>query len=318
MMVGLTKLSLQVLLLSGSYGFMLYLLCTGCDTKPDTPAAQQEVVYVASDFTKEGLFTSGIEGPAYVDGYIYAVNFDTQGTIGMVDADGSCALFVNLPPGSIGNGIRCNDLGDLFIADYTKHNVLKIDRTSRNIEVFAHSDSMNQPNDLAIRSDGTLFASDPDWKGGTGQLWRIDTDGSVHLLERNMGTSNGVEVSADEKFLYVNESVQRKVWRYNLSDDGSISGKMLFHEFTDFGMDGMRCDQMGNLFITRHGKGTVAILNTDGELVREVVLLGKKPSNIAFGSKDGRTCFVTLQDRGCFESFRTEYPGRSFHLRMRN
>ena len=62
----------------------------------------------------------------------------------------------------------------------------------------------------------------------------------------------------------------------------------------------------------------VAIVNMEGQLVREVVLLGKKPSNIAFGGKDGRTCFVTLQDRGCFESFRAEYPGRSFHLRMRN
>lgn len=297
---------------------LLCLVNLGCSSKHQGKTAKLEEVYVASDFTKEGLFTSGIEGPAYVDGFIYAVNFDTQGTIGVVNSEGDCSLYVTLPEGSIGNGIRCNDLGDLFIADYTQHNVLKLDRFSRNIEVFAHNDSMNQPNDLAIRSDGMLIASDPDWKNKTGQLWRIDTDGSVHLLERDMGTTNGIEVSADEKHLYVNESVQRKVWRYKLADDGSISGKELFHEFSDFGMDGMRCDYAGNLFVTRHGKGTVAILNPKGELIREVILQGKKPSNLTFGSKDGRTCYVTLQDRGCFEKFRTEHPGRSFHLRMRN
>ena len=299
------------------YGLLFCLVLSACETRPSSPKVPVEEIYVASDFTNEGLFTSGIEGPAYVDGFLYAVNFDTQGTIGVVDSDGRCALFVTLPEGSIGNGIRCNDLGDLFIADYTKHNVLKIDRTSRNIEIYAHSDSMNQPNDLAIRSDGTLFASDPNWKEGTGQLWRIDTDGTVHLLEHSMGTCNGIEVSADEKHLYVNESVQRTIWRYDLSDDGNISGKILLHRFTDFGMDGMRCDSKGNLFVTRHGKGTVAILNPKGELAQEVVLVGKKPSNIAFGGQDGRTCYVTLQDRGCFEKFRAEYPGRSHYLRMR-
>jgi sugar lactone lactonase YvrE len=288
-----------------------WLSCQGQTSEEKRPA---EELYVVSDFTDVDLFTPGIEGPAFVGGFLYAVNFDKQGTIGMVSSSGHCSLFVELPEGSIGNGIRCNDLGDLFVADYTGHNVLQIDRKSKNIEIFAHHDSMNQPNDLAIRSDGTLFASDPNWKEGTGQLWRIDTDGSVHLLEQGMGTTNGIELSPDEKTLYVNESVQRIVWKYDLADDGSISNKMTFFVFPDFGMDGMRCDNQGNLFVTRHGKGTIAILSPQGEMIREVTLKGKKPSNIAFGGVDGRTCFVPLQDRGCFESFRAEYPGRSFDL----
>lgn len=304
-----------------SAGFLTALMVVtnmGCKSSTGDSAPKKEEVYVASDFTAEHLFTSGIEGPAFVDGLLYAVNFDTQGTIGVIDAEGRCSLFVTLPEGSIGNGIRSNDLGDLFVADYTKHNILKIDRSTRNIEIYAHSDSMNQPNDLAIRSDGMLFASDPNWKESTGQLWRIDTDGSVHLLEAGMGTSNGIEVSADEKHLYVNESVQRNVWKYDLSDEGDVTNKVLFHQFVDHGMDGMRCDSQGNLFITRHGKGTVAILDTQGALIQEVILQGKKPSNIAFGGSDGRTCYVTMQDRGAFEQFRSEHPGRSYHLRMRN
>ncbi|MBK8507026.1 MAG: SMP-30/gluconolactonase/LRE family protein [Saprospiraceae bacterium] len=297
---------------------LMIMVTMGCKSPTEDSGPKKEEVYVASDFTGEHLFTNGIEGPAFVDGLLYAVNFDTQGTIGVIDPAGRCSLFVTLPEGSIGNGIRCNDLGDLFVADYTKHNILKIDRSSRNIEIYAHSDLMNQPNDLAIRSDGTLFASDPNWKESTGQLWRINTDGSVHLLEQNMGTCNGIEVSFDEKHLYVNESVQRNVWKYDLSDDGSISNKMLFHQFIDYGMDGMRCDNQGNLFITRHGKGTVAILDKEGTLIQEVIFQGKKPSNIAFGGKDGRTCYVTMQDRGAFEQFKSEHPGRCYHLQMRN
>ena len=103
-----------------------------------------------------------------------------------------------------------------------------------------------------------LYASDPNWKNNTGNLWRIDTDGKVTQLEANVGTTNGIDVSPDNKTLYVNESVQRKIWAYDLSVDGEISNKRLLIEFPDFGMDGMRCDAKGNLYITRHGKGTVA------------------------------------------------------------
>ena len=75
-------------------------------------------------------------------------------------------------------------------------------------------------------------------------------------------------------------------------------------------MDGMKCDTKGNLYITRHGKGTVAIFNSGGRQIQEVELKGKDVSNITFGGKDGRTCFVTLQDRKCIEKFRTDIEGR--------
>lgn len=267
--------------------------------------------YQASDFTPEGEFTSGIEGPATDRfGNIYAVNFQEKGTIGKVSPDGVSSLFVKLPEGSVGNGIRINKAGQLLIADYTNHNVLQIDTLSKVIKVFAHEDTMNQPNDLAMMDNGILFASDPNWSESTGMLWRIDTNGQATLIESDMGTTNGVEVSPDQKSLYVNESVQRNVWRYDLLADGSISNKSLLLNFPDHGMDGMRCDAKGNIYITRHGKGTVAIVSPEGELIQEVTLKGKKPSNITFGGVDGKTCFVTLQDRGCIEKFESEYKGR--------
>ncbi|MEM9671700.1 MAG: SMP-30/gluconolactonase/LRE family protein [Bacteroidota bacterium] len=273
-------------------------------------------LYQSQDFTAEGGFTKGIEGPAVdTEGNLYAVNFQEQGTIGRVTSEGVASLFVRLPEGSVGNGIRFNRAGDMLIADYPQHNILKVNMADQSISVLVHNDAMNQPNDITITQNDVLFASDPSWSEGTGQLWRIDPDGSTTLLEENMGTTNGVEVSPDEKTLYVNESVQRKVWAYDLSPDGQISNKRELITFPDFGMDGMRCDVTGNLYITRHGKGTVVKLSPEGEVLQEIQMTGDLPSNIAFGGPDGRTAYVTLQDRGCVETFRVEEPGRTWQMR---
>ena len=274
-----------------------------------------EELFVAQEFTPLNGFTSGIEGPACdAAGNLYAVNYARQHTIGKVTPEGTASVFVELPTGSIGNGIRFNSEGFMFIADYTNHNVLKVDMTTREISVHAHEPTMNQPNDLAIGANDMLYASDPNWGASTGQIWRVDTDGKVTLLEADMGTTNGIEVSPDEKVLYVNESAQRNVWAYDLAPGGEISNKRLLIQFPDFNMDGMRCDIEGNLYITRHGKGMVAKLSPAGEVLLEVQLTGKLCTNIAFGGPDGRTCYVTMADRGNVEVFRADLPGRSWQL----
>src|SRR5678815_4859899 len=247
-------------------------------------------MYKSTDLTAVNSFTSGAEGPAVdKEGNLYAVNYAKEGTIGKLTPAGDSSIFIELPNGSIGNGIRFNSRGEMLIADYTNHNILKVDMASKQLSVYAHDSMMNQPNDIAIDSKDRLYASDPNWKAGTGRIWRIDTDGKTTVLEDSMGTTNGIEVSPDEKTLYVNESVQRKVWAYDLSADGNISNKRLLIEFPDFGMDGMRCDSKGNLYIARHGKGTVIAISPAGKVVHEITLAGKKPSNVAFGGKDGRT-----------------------------
>ena len=274
-----------------------------------------EELFVSREFTPVDGFTSGIEGPACdAAGNLYAVNYERQHTIGKVTPDGTASVFIELPTGSIGNGIRFDSEGFMYIADYTNHNVLKVDMDTRNISVHAHEPTMNQPNDIAIGANDILYASDPNWAESTGQIWRVDTDGKVTLLEADMGTTNGIEVSPDEKVLYVNESAQRNVWAYDLSAGGEISNKRLLIQFPDFNMDGMRCDIEGNLYITRHGKGTVAKLSPTGEVLLEVQLTGKLCSNIAFGGPDGRTCYVTMADRGNVEVFRADLPGRSWQL----
>jgi len=219
-------------------------------------------------------------------------------------------LFVELPDDSIGNGMRFDAIGRMYVADYVGHRILRIDPRDRRIAVHAHDPRMHQPNDIAIAPDGTLYASDPRWSHDDGQLWRIDVDGNAHLLETGMGTTNGIEVSPDGRRLYVNESVQRRVWVYDIGVGGALSGKRLLIRFDDHGLDGMRTDAAGNLYIARYGAGSVAIVSPDGALLHEVALKGALPTNVAFGGSDGRDVFVTLQDRGAIETFRSAWPGR--------
>ncbi|MBK9171270.1 MAG: SMP-30/gluconolactonase/LRE family protein [Bryobacterales bacterium] len=273
-------------------------------------AMAAEALFIATPLTAPHSFTPEIEGPG-VDraGNIYAVSFERKPTIGRVTPDGKAEVWLEMPEGSLGNGIRFDRAGQMYVADYTGHNVLRIDPATRKITVFAHEPSMNQPNDLAISADGTLWASDPNWKESTGQVWRIGRHGKVTRVAANLGTTNGIDVSPDGRTLYVNESVQRNVWAFPLRSDGSLGEKRLVIQFPDHGMDGMRVDARGNLYITRYGKGTVAIVTPEGKILREVDVLGKRPSNICFGGPDGRTAYVTEVEQGRLVQFRTDAPG---------
>jgi sugar lactone lactonase YvrE len=273
----------------------------------------KEKLFVATPLTAEKSFTPGIEGPACDrKGNIYAVNFARQQTIGKLTPDGNAEVFVKLPGKSTGNGIVFDRKGMMYVADYVGHNVLRIDMATKKITVFAHEARMNQPNDLAITLDDTLYANDPAWDRGTGQIWRIDRDGKVTLVAEKMGTTNGIEVSPNGKNLYVNESVQRNVWAFDIGKDGSLSGKRLVKKFDDHGSDGMRCDIDGNLYITRYAKGTVVVLSPDGKVLHEIDVLGARPSNLCFGGPDGRTVYVTEVTKQRLVLFRVDRPGLSW------
>ncbi len=266
-----------------------------------------------SDFPAEHEFTQNCEGPSVdADGSVYAVNYIMDGTIAKIPKRNKASIFLTLPKGSTGNGIRFANATTFYVADFTGHNVLKVDITNKQVSVYCNEPKMNQPNDLAITKKGHIFCSDPNWKEGTGQVWHVSPEGKARIVAPDMGTTNGIDVSPDEKTLYVNESVQRNVWAFDLAADGSLSNKRLLHKFSDGGMDGMRCDAKGNLYITRHGKGEVAVLSPEGKVIKTITTKGKSVSNICFGGKKGRTCYITLQDRGCLETFQAEAPGREW------
>lgn len=267
---------------------------------------------IVHDLLPEHTFTDGIEGPATdPKGNIYAVNYQRQGTIGILSPEGRHSIYAVLPGTSVGNGIRFGKKGEMYVADYVNHNIFKITHNGKKIKKFAHEPTMNQPNDLAISpTSGNMYASDPNWNASTGKLWLIKPNGKVILLAENIGTTNGIEVSPDGKYLYVGESAQLKLWKYDILPDGTLTNKQLLHSFEGYGMDGIRCDIKGNLYIARYDKGSIVILNPEGKLLEEIPLKGKKPSNLTFGGKDRKRCYVTMADRGCLEYFDADFAGR--------
>lgn len=280
--------------------------------------AQAEELFVSQRLTPpDDLYTGGIEGPA-VDAAnnLYVVNFVRSGTIGRVLAgQNRSEIFAVLPGGSIGNGIRFDRSGRMFVADFKKHNVFVFEPGQTMARVYFHSDQFNQPNDLAISSDGVLYASDPDFRGRRGRIWRIAPgpngkgNGVVMQSARAMGVTNGLDLSPDGRTLYVSESNTREVWAYRIDADKLIEPRLI-KRFVTAELDGLRTDVDGRILIARPASGKVTLLSPDGTVVREIQTLGQNPSNLTFGAADGRTVYVTQVDGRFVEHFRTDRRGR--------
>jgi sugar lactone lactonase YvrE len=284
-------------------------------------AQAQSMLFQSRQVTRQQEYTFGIEGPAVdAEGALYVVNFERPGTIGKWNPGAAKSeLFATLPEGSVGNAIRFSAEGRMFIADYKQHTIFVIDRGSNVPSVYFRSDAFNQPNDLTIARDGTIYASDPHWKRREGQIWRVarTSDGSIAgepmLSPRPMSTTNGLDLSPDGKTLYVGESDTREIWSYRL-DGRMLAAPRLVKRFSDFGIDGLRTDAEGRLYVARILKGAITVLNPDGKILREIPLTAKEPTNIAFGGPDGRTVYVTQRKGGYIESFLVDRPGREFCL----
>jgi DNA-binding beta-propeller fold protein YncE len=188
-------------------------------------ATAQETLFESRQITEPGKFTSGIEGPAVdASGNLYVVNLGRAGTIGkLAPGTSQPQLFATLPgtaPNiSIGNGIRFDREGRMYIADYKQHNVFVIEAGQSTPRPYFSSGQFNQPNDLAIASDGTLYASDPLFNERKGRIWRITRGpdgkgrGEIMSSSRPMGTTNGLDLSPDGNTLYVSESNTRRYGR---------------------------------------------------------------------------------------------------------
>lgn len=284
-------------------------------------AQAQDKLFESRQITPPGEYTFGIEGPA-VDGAgaLFVVNFGKPGAIGrLAPGAAQSELFTTLPEGSVGNAIRFDRAGTMLIADYKKHTIFAIaPGTTTPVPIYS-SDRFNQPNDLAIAADGTLYASDPNWKGRSGQVWRITrgpdgrASGEVMTAPRAMGTTNGIDLSPDGATLYVGESGTGQIWAYGVSGNALVDPRLVT-TFAPDTIDGLRTDASGRLLVARIRKGVIAIVAPDGKQIREVALRGEEPTNIAFGGADGRTVFVTQRKGGYIESFRTDREGREHCL----
>ena len=94
-----------------------------------------------------------------------AVSFARKPTIGRIRPNGTGEVFLEMPSGSLANGIRFDQKGIMFVADYIRPQYFAYRPEDRKLEVFAHDPTMNQPNDLAISSRGTLVGLRPGLEG---------------------------------------------------------------------------------------------------------------------------------------------------------
>src|SRR5882757_10705078 len=100
------------------------LACLAVLNTPRSAAAAEPALFESRQLTPSGEYTSGIEGPAVdAKGNLFVVNYQRQGTIGrLVPGASASELFAELPAGSIGNGIRFDRDGRMYVADYKQHN----------------------------------------------------------------------------------------------------------------------------------------------------------------------------------------------------
>ena len=113
-------------------------------------------------------------------------------------------------------------------------------------------------------------------------------------------------------FSAIHSGEPEKLWAFTITKEKTLTDRRLFKKFEDHGFDGHRCDVDGNLYVTRYGKGTVVKLSPKGEILREINVLGKRPSNLCFGGPDGRTIYVTEVDSTRLVAFRVDRPGAAY------
>lgn len=161
---------------------------------------------------------------------------------------------------------------------------------------------LNSPNDVIVGPDGALYFTDPtmDLVAGQNQeipfqgVYRLDQNGSILLLTKDLTQPNGLAFSPDGKTFYVDDSEQRNIRAYDLAADGTLQNGRIFGEERgekDEGVpDGIKVDKNGNLFVT--GPKGIWVWDSKGKHLGTIVL-PEQPANLAWGDKDYRTLYIT-------------------------
>jgi gluconolactonase len=212
-------------------------------------------------------------------------------------------------PGS--NGLTIDKEGRLIIDQHGNRRVIRIEKKGPVTILSDNFDGkrLNSPNDLVLKSDGSLYITDPpyglpglfdDPKKETpfSGVYMIK-NGKTVLLSKDLGGPNGIAFSHDEKYLYVgNWDIRdihntKTVWRYEVQTDGTLKNGKVFFDWNltedDEAIDGIKVDKAGNLFVS--APGGVWIISAEGKLLGKIVT-PERPANMAWGD-DGKTLYLT-------------------------
>lgn len=210
------------------------------------------------------------------------------------------------------NGLDAEPQGTVLLADSGSRLVARLDRADKRRTTLAASyggKRFNSPNDVIRRSDGAIYFTDPPYglKGidesplkeqAFNGVYRLDPDGSVHVIEDGLRFPNGIALSPDGHTLYVaNSDEKRPVWMaYRLDDRGDVLDRRVLADASDLiaagatgAPDGLCVSSDGRLFAS--APGGLLVMDPDGKRLGRIET-GARVSNCAFGD-DGRTLYMT-------------------------
>ena len=227
-------------------------------------------------------------------------------------------------PGS--NGLALDAHGQLVLCEHGDRRVSVLTKGGgkRTLADRWNGKRLNSPNDLAIRSNGDIFFTDPiyglpqresdplreiDFCG----VYRLQKDGTVTLQSQELSRPNGIAFSPDEKTLYVaNSDGKDPVWRaFPVKADGSLGKPRPFFDASkndripSGGGDGLKVDVDGNVFAT--GPGGVLVLSPQGKLLGRIVT-GERIANVGWGN-DGTVLYLTSDMYLCRIKTKTKGAG---------
>jgi len=209
------------------------------------------------------------------------------------------------------NGNILDLQGRIISCQHKARNVIRIEADGSTTLLADRFDGkrFNSPNDVAIRSDGTLWFTDPPW-GLTGSheipghwVYKLEPKtGKVEVVHKYLAMPNGIVFSPDESRIYIADTGGHKrhpdpdfhklpasIQCYEIDNEGNL-GKKLFQIAS--GSDGMAVDAQGNLYATHGGK--VHIYDADGN-ERQQIDVPEGPANVCFGGDDYKTLFITAR-----------------------
>ena len=215
--------------------------------------------------------------------------------------------FPGKEPGS--NGLTLDANGQLVLCRHGDRQIGRLESNGRIIALTDRYDGyrINSPNDLAFKSNGDLYFTDPPFglpnvfddpdKAPVQGVYLVTKDGTVTRLIADIKAPNGIAFSPDEKTLYVSDvDPKRAAWlAYDVKPDGTVMNGRVFFDATRwrkdpfFGPDGFKVDQHGNIFGAR--PGGLSVIASDGTLLGTIET-GQPTSNVAWG-EDGSTLFIT-------------------------
>jgi gluconolactonase len=254
------------------------------------------------------------EGPVWMPGRYLLFSDIPANRIYKRTPDGQ--LEVWREPSGNANGLTV-DREDRLVT--CEHGNRRVSRTEPDGTVVTLADRyqgkrLNSPNDVVVKSDGTVYFTDPPYgiepeeqEQPCNGLYRILTDGTVELLAGDFGLPNGLAFSPDESMLYVDDSRRRHVQAFDVRADGSLANSRVIADMDHpqpGSPDGMKIDREGHLYVA--GATGMWVFEPDGTHLG-VIVTPERPANCAWGDADAKTLYVTA--RASLYRLRVKVPG---------